>query len=147
MEPGARVDVDECGWKLAIWLSRFFPTANIIFIVVMHVILAAIAGTRGVLCNLPLDSFRHLGKKNVAELQCDMTATASALIIHEDVALFELQNAREIDFSHFFFRSRRISGMHEMRKCLPNAFASCRCHEIRLRKAIQTAIAAFSPFL
>lgn len=31
-----------------------------------------------------------------------MTATASALIIHEDVALFELQNAREIDFSHFF---------------------------------------------
>lgn len=47
MEPGARVDVDECGWKLAIWLSRFFPTANIIFIVVMHVILAAIAGTMG----------------------------------------------------------------------------------------------------
>lgn len=44
-----------------------------------------------------------ISKKNVAELQCDMTATASALIIHEDVALFELQNAREIDFSHFFF--------------------------------------------
>lgn len=112
IEPAAWVDeglvwVEACNMALAL-----FSTANIIFIVVLHVILAEIAGTE-FLCNLPSS------RKNVAEMQCDMTATVSALIIHEDVALFELQNAREIDFF-----PRRISGMHEMRKCLSNAFAS-----------------------
>lgn len=82
-----------------------FSTANIIFIVVMHVILAEIAGT-GLFCAICLWTRLGISEKNVAELQCDMAATASALIIHEDVALFELQNAREIDFLF----SRRILG-------------------------------------